>query len=391
MNTKSRDNARFLPIGVQDFEKMIQGDFTYVDKTRYIHAMVRPLQGFYFLARPRRFGKSLLVSTLSYLFQGKKALFDGLWIGETDWDWEPHPVLALDFNTIDTARDLEASLCRYLGRIARTWEIGLSTERLKERFAELILGLSQKTGKTVVVLADEYDKPIIDHLGKGDVGIGLAKQNRDILKGFFGVLKAQEISGRLRLVFITGISKFARVSIFSDLNNLDDLSLDERYDAVLGYTQEELNANFSTQLDGLAEKLEMGKESLLAEIRRWYNGYRFTDSPTQVYNPFSVLSLLGKGRFKNYWFETATPSFLVNLIQQYNYPVAEIESLELSEEYFAVYELDRLALEPLLFQTGCITIKDYDGYLYKLGYPNQEVKSSFTNYVSDHLQIRNES
>ncbi len=154
MNTKSRDNGRFLPIGVQDFEKMIQGDFTYVDKTRYIHAMVRPLQGFYFLARPRRFGKSLLVSTLSYLFQGKKALFDGLWIGETDWDWEPHPVVALDFNTIDTARDLEASLCRYLGRIARTWEIGLSTERLKERFAELILGLSQKTGKTVVVLIE---------------------------------------------------------------------------------------------------------------------------------------------------------------------------------------------------------------------------------------------
>ncbi|MDM8523685.1 AAA family ATPase [Desulfococcaceae bacterium HSG8] len=378
---------KFLPVGIQDFEKMILGDFVYVDKTRYIYDMALPLQGFYFLARPRRFGKSLLVSAFEHLFKGHQELFRGLRIEQSGWHWKPHPVVKTDFSSISykSPETLETDLALLIQQLTEEHGIKSGQGSLPHRFSALITGLAKKYNEQVVVLIDEYDKPIIEHLGKGETGLDVAKKNRDILKSFFGTLKSGDVSAALRFVFITGISKFARVSIFSDLNNLDDISMQDEYDAVLGYTDDELVSFFSDHIDHLAEKSALGRQEIIKEIRTWYNGYRFTDRETRVYNPFSVTKLFQKKKFKNYWFETATPSFLINLIREKQYPVPDIEALELPPELFTVYDLERLKIEPLLFQTGYITIKHLDDILYHMDYPNQEVKTSFLAYLLDDM------
>ncbi|MDM8526333.1 AAA family ATPase [Desulfococcaceae bacterium HSG8] len=382
---------KFLPVGIQDFKTMIEGNFLYIDKTGYIWEMVRPPQGFYFLARPRRFGKSLLVSALGYLFEGRRELFGNLEIDKADREWKAHPVIKTDFSTINmtSPEKLEQSLLSHIHRLAEKHGIKNSIQSLPDCFAAFITRLAEKYNEPVVVLVDEYDKPLIDHLGKGEEHLSIAKENRDILKQFFGVLKGGDVSAALRFVFITGISKFARVSIFSDLNNLNDISMQEKYDSVLGYTDEELLYYFDMNISELSAKLDLSREELVRKIRSRYNGYRFTNRESTVYNPFSVIKLFDSGEFGNYWFETATPSFLINLIREQEYPIADIEHLELSAEDFTVYEVDDLELEPLLFQTGYITIRNYDGILYRLGYPNQEVKTSFLAYLYNHL-IRSE-
>ncbi len=262
---------------------------------------------------------------------------------------------------------------------------------LTENFKELIIELEKKYNKAVVILIDEYDKPLISHLGKGAAELEIAKQNRDVLKQFFGVLKGQDVSGALRLVFITGVSKFSRVSIFSDLNNLRDLSMNPQYASCLGYTEEELRRDFGSYIENLADALQMAPEKCLATLHDWYNGYRFTAQPAKVYNPFSILNVLQDQQFKNYWFETGTPSFLVNLIKEKDYPIPSIEKLTLPEDSFTTYDLETLDLEPLLFQTGYITINDYDGIMYELGYPNQEVKASFLSYLYRQLSLVKDS
>ncbi|MCP4344333.1 MAG: AAA family ATPase [Desulfobacterales bacterium] len=231
------------------------------------------------------------------------------------------------------------------------------------------------------MLIDEYDKPIIEHLGKGESSLEIAKENRNVLKSFFGTLKSGDVSSALRFVFITGISKFARVSIFSDLNNLNDISMNKRYSTMLGYTEEELLSFFSECISQLSRETGMTGAELTKKIGRWYDGYQFTALEKRVYNPFSVVRLFEAGEFENFWFETATPSFLVNLIKEQEYPIPDIENLELAKEDFTVYELDNLELEALLFQTGYITIHDFDNTLYRMGYPNQEVKTSFLSYL----------
>jgi hypothetical protein len=383
---------KFLPIGIQNFERMITGNFYYVDKTRYIYEMVRPSQGFYFLARPRRFGKSLTVSTLDYLFQGRKDLFDNLYIAGVDWEWKQHPVVKIDFNAINftSSESLNESLLFYLHRIGSEHGIDNAVESLPEAFSLTIIGLFRKYQERVAVLIDEYDKPIIDHLGRGEDHLKTGKENRDRLKQFFGVLKSGEVSAVLRLVFITGISKFARVSIFSDLNNLDDISMQEPYDAFLGYTHEELESCFRDPITRLIARMKTSAETIQKDMQNWYDGYRFTESETQVYNPFSIVNFLKTGKFANYWFETATPTFLLNLIRENAYPVADIENMELPKELITVYDLDYLSLEPLLFQTGYITIKGYADEMYRMGYPNQEVKTSFLSYLlNDFVRIQN--
>jgi len=378
---------KFLPISVQDFVQMITGNFVYVDKTRYIYEMARIPQAYYFLARPRRFGKSLLVSTLKALFEGTKELFKGLWIENSDWPWKPHPVVTVDFSQIKLtdAKTLEESLLIALDQIANQHALRLKHNLLANKFVELITELHKKYQEKVVVLVDEYDKPIITHLGQGEAGLQTARQIRTVLKEFFGVLKGASVSANLRFAFITGISKFSKVSIFSDLNNLQDLSMHESYAGALGYTQDELESYFSPWITELARRRQTTTEEISQLLRDWYNGHRFTKAALQVYNPFSLLNVFSEYDFKNYWFETATPSFLVNLIKEKNYPIPNIENLQVREATFSTYELENLKLEALLFQTGYITIQGFDALSYRLGYPNQEVKVSFLSYLYDHL------
>jgi len=370
-----------LPIGNSSFEIIQQDKQLYVDKTKYIFKMVDEGM-YYFMSRPRRFGKSLTISTLRCLFQGKKELFDNLWIAKnTQWEWKKHPVILIDFNQIshDTPESLKAGLESSLRGIGQLNQIQLNESLLKEQFKELILALYQKTKMPVVILIDEYDKPLIDHLGKGADALEIAKTNRDILKYFFGVLKGGDVSAVLRFVFITGVSKFSRVSIFSELNNLKDLTMNRHYAEMAGYTQEELEICFDEHVRRFAKEIEQTPAQILNTLKIYYNGYRFSERNVRVYNPFSVLKALDEMAFKNYWFETGTPTFLVNLLKENNYPLVKIENLELDEQLFSVYDLDNLKPEALLFQTGYITITDVQdlSYIYTFNYPNQEVKISF--------------
>ncbi len=378
---------KFLPISVPDFAQMINGNFVYVDKTRYVYEMVRIPQAYYFLARPRRFGKSLLVSTLKTLFEGKQELFKGLWIESSDWQWKPHTVLVVDFNGIDVtdAEVLENDLFSLLDEMAGEHDIALKHDSLPRTFVKLITEIHKKYQEKVVVLIDEYDKPIITHLGKGEEGLQMARQNRDILKKFFGVLKEAEVSAAMRFAFITGISKFSKVSIFSDLNNLQDLTMHAAYAGMLGYTQEELETYFSDWLAEFAKIGQTTRDEILHLLREWYNGHRFTKIDLPVYNPYSIVNVFSEYDFKNFWFETATPSFLVNLIKEQDYPIPNLENMEIPETAFSTYDLENLRLEALLFQTGYVTIRGYDGVLYRLGYPNQEVKTAFSSYLYDSL------
>ncbi|MCP4344626.1 MAG: ATP-binding protein [Desulfobacterales bacterium] len=384
--------SKFLPVGIQDFEKMILGNFVYVDKTQYLYDMAFPLQALYFLARPRRFGKSLLVSSFEHLFKGHRELFRGLRIEQSDWQWKPHPVIKVDFSSIsyETPKTLEKDLTLLMRQLAEKHGIKSEQGSLPRHFSELITGLAKKYNEQVVVLIDEYDKPIIEHLGKGKSALSVAKENRDVLKSFFGVMKGGDVSASLRFVFITGISKFARVSIFSDLNNLNDISMNRKYATLLGYTEEELVSFFSECISQLAHETETHSAELVRKIRRWYDGYRFTALEKRVYNPFSVVRLFDAGEFENFWFETATPSFLVNLIKEKKYPVLEIESLKLPRELFSIYDPETLQIEPLLFQTGYITIRKYENELWHMEYPNQEVRVSFLSYLlNDFARVEN--
>ncbi|MGP8322210.1 MAG: AAA family ATPase [Methanosarcinaceae archaeon] len=378
---------KFLPVGVQNFEEMIKGNFVYVDKTRYIYEMVRIPQAFYFLSRPRRFGKSLLVSTLKALFEGKKELFKGLWIEKADWQWKKHPVVLIDFSgiTSDTPTGLKKGILTTLNTIGKENGLQIDGELLPESFKELILALNEKYQEKVVVLVDEYDRPLISHLGMGEKKLKIAIENRTILKDFFGTLKHGDVSAALRFVFLTGISKFSKVSIFSDLNNLDDISMQEPFCSILGYTGNELYLYFDRYIEKLTNHLKIDKSEIKLRIQQWYNGYRFSDRDDKVYNPYSVLKLFKHKKFQSYWFETATPSFLVNLIKEKQYQIPEIETLELDAMSFSVYDIGDLELEPLLFQTGYLTIKAYQDELYRLSYPNQEVKTSFLSYIYDQI------
>ncbi len=270
-----------LPVGIQSFETMHTENYLYVDKTRHIYRMVTE-DKFYFLSRPRRFGKSLLVSTLDCLFQGRKELFEGLWIAEQeDWNWQPQSVILLDFNEIpgSSSETLREGLTFRLHEIADELEVTLKAPGVELLFLKLITTLYKKTGRQVVILIDEYDKRIIEHLGKGEAHLDTAKEIRDVLKQFFGILKGQSVSNKLRLVFLTGVSRFSKVSLFSDLNNLRDISMVAAYADMLGYTQEELEVYFAKPIARLAEKFGWTIPQVSAALARKYNGYRFCDVP----------------------------------------------------------------------------------------------------------------
>jgi hypothetical protein len=349
------------PVGIQDFGEIRTNGYVYVDKTEYVHRLVE--QGkYYFLSRPRRFGKSLFISTLECLFLAKKELFKGLFI-EYKWNWErTNPIIRISFSNIGhKEKGLYKAIDDELNNIAKKYEIVLEETVISGKFKELIERLDENRGK-VVVLIDEYDKPIIDFLGNDT---SKAIENRDIMKTFYSILK--DADPHLKLVFITGVSKFSRVSIFSDLNNLQDLTTNKFFAGCCGITQDELDFYFEKELQDTDRE----------QIKAWYNGYQWS-MKTSVYNPFSLLNFFVQGfDFKNYWFESGTPTFLIDLAKQYH--LYDFENTETNLTHLSSYDIQRLELIPLMFQTGYLTFKSYDdeGDIYTLGYPNKEVKKSY--------------
>jgi len=369
------------PIGIQNFQKLRQEGFVYVDKTRWIYELTQQA-GYYFLSRPRRFGKSLLVSTLQALYEGRKELFDGLWIAGR-WDFSlTNPIVAIYFNTLQLkGNPLDVILQGVIRQHAQDYQITLDRDlsgivnQSGFLFQELIQKLHAKTGRKVVVLIDEYDKPIVDYLED----IPTAEANRDLLKSFYGILKPAD--EHLQLVLLTGVSRFSKVSVFSDLNNLNDISIDRGFSSMLGITQTELETTFRNEISRIAEDKNLNPDQLLAEVRHWYNGYGWLGAE-RVYNPFSLLNFFAKGgNFQNYWFSTGTPTWLVKLLyQQRLYDVGQIEVTDFSLNSF---DLRQLKAVPLLFQTGYLTIESYSetDLVYTLNYPNQEVRFSLQQYL----------
>ncbi|HPD77643.1 MAG TPA: AAA family ATPase [Spirochaetota bacterium] len=377
-----------LPIGQSSFENLIKGDMLYVDKTEIIYRMITNAQ-FYFLSRPRRFGKSLLISTLEEIFKGNKELFKDLWIYKADYNWEEYPVVIIDFNHVlsDNHIMLQEGITKLLVDVANAHGLQLEENVYKYAFVELIKKLSEKYSKQVVLLIDEYDKPIITHLGKGDEGIRLAEKNRDILKNFYGTIKAASVIENLRFVLLTGVSKFSKAGVFSELNNLSDITMHDRYASILGITEEELAHYFDEYIKLQCNYLEIDEEEVRLKIREYYNGYRFSETDLKVYNPFSLIKFFDESKFRNYWFESGTPTFLVNLIKERDYYLPQTESFTVRSSIFSTYELPDLDITALLFQTGYLTVKDYDSEsdLYTLSYPNLEVKNSFVDILFKHL------
>ncbi len=369
-----------LPISVQTFKNIRTGNYVYVDKTEQIYPIVAKHYGAYFLSRPRRFGKSLTVSTMNELFSGNRDLFKGLWI-ENKWDWsETHPVIHISFDILDyRSSGLDKAILSILGKTAKQNNIILTTETYKDQFQELIQKLSEAKGR-VVVLIDEYDKPIIDYLEK--LELPQAKINQAILKNFYSVLKYSE--PYLKMVFITGVSKFSKVSIFSDLNHLNDITIDANYGALVGYTQTELEFYFEDYIQSVMAKHKISREMLLESMREWYNGYSW-DGETTVYNPFGILNFFSKKVFRNFWFSTGSPTFLIKLMRKAT--EFEFEDQKVSSAFLEKYDLDNIELIPLLFQTGYLTIKEIDFRTDNmvLSYPNREVKNSMYQFLIEDI------
>ncbi|MBQ6472713.1 MAG: AAA family ATPase [Victivallales bacterium] len=364
-----------LTSSVYSFEDLIQGNFLYVDKTEYIWRLIRPAKGMYFLSRPRRFGKSLTISTIKAVFEGKKELFQGLKFHDKPYDWKTYPVLHLDLNGFDFSDSdaVRSSLCRLMREVAESHHLKLTESKPDQMFREVITKLSKK--KKLVILLDEYDKPILNNIDKSE-----CKQILEDLKSFYSVIKAFE--GRLRFAFITGVSKFCHVSLFSDLNNLTDITMDYDYATMLGYTQEELESCFADRIESASRHLNMPKEQLLPKIKEWYDGYRFHEEAPTVYNPVSLAEFFGKRfKFDSYWFATGTPSFLMKLVKKTRFDFDDMLAKPVSSMAFNAFEIERLDPLTLLLQTGYLTIKSmvekYNMPWYWLDFPNREVSFSF--------------
>ena len=353
-----------LPIGIQTFREIREKGYYYVDKTDHARRLVEGGK-YYFLSRPRRFGKSLLVDTLQELFEGNEELFRGLAV-HGEWDWSArHPVVRLDFSggEFGDPDGVREDVEDQLEATERLAGLEASPVRASIRFRRLIRTLHERTGQQVVVLVDEYDKPILDALSKPEV----AWANRDFLRSLYGAIKACD--RHLRFVFLTGVSKFSKVSLFSGLNNLRDVTLDPRYSAICGYTETDLDAVFGPELPGLDRD----------EIRRWYNGYNWRGAE-KVYNPFDVLLLFDMREFGAHWFETGTPTFLIETLLRHGVASPDLDGLSATDDLLSAFDVDEISAEALLFQTGYLTIvgeDEFDGeQLYRLGYPNHEVRKS---------------
>ena len=371
--------SRKLPIGIQTFEKLREGNYIYVDKTAFIWK-IASTETPYFLSRPRRFGKSLLLSTFEAYFEGKRELFEGLAIADMEKEWKQYPMLHLDLNAekYDSPQKLNDILSNNLTRWEAKYGKGENEPTLSLRFSGVIRRASEQAGRGVVVLVDEYDKPLLQTLNND----ALLEDYRQTLKAFYGVLKSSD--RYLRFVFLTGVTKFAQVSVFSDLNQLNDISMKPQYATICGITRQELEVTFAPELEQLAEANKLTLAAALDKMEALYDGYHFCEFSEGVFNPFSVLNVFDGFKFSNYWFQTGTPTFLVELLKKSDYDLRTLlDGLEAPASSFAEYRVDANNPIPLIYQSGYLTIKDYDERFqsYTLAFPNEEVKYGFISFL----------
>ena len=366
------------PIGIQDFEKIRKDGYVYVDKSNLVYKMARK-GGYYFLSRPRRFGKSLLVSTMEAYFSGKKELFDNLAIADLEKDWVQYPVLRMDLSGKNY--NSQEVLLQVLDDSLSKWEklYGIENQFTvpEIRFGQVIETAYQKTGQRAVILIDEYDKPIVDNLGDNQLADIFRKQ----LQGFYSVMKAKD--GFIQFGFLTGVTKIGKLSIFSGLNNLKDISMDARYTDICGISEKDLKRYFGGSVKELAEANGLTVEEAYGQLAEMYDGYHFCEDSEGMYNPFSVLNTFDSLKFREYWFETGTPSFLVKMMKETSYDVTRLSGDEVGSTLLTDVESAFSNPIPFLYQAGYLTIKDYDKEykLYKVGFPNKEVKDGFLNYL----------
>lgn len=366
------------PVGIQNFEKIREEGFAYVDKTALIYKLADE-GNYYFLSRPRRFGKSLLISTMEAYFSGRKDLFKGLAMEKLEKDWTVYPIMHLDLNTdhYDSYEVLVQRLNLFLSSFEEKYGRNINEVTLSQRFEGVIRRIAEKEGQRVVILVDEYDKPMLQSIGNDD----LQQKYRNILKAFYGALKSDD--RYVRFAFFTGVTKFGKVSVFSDLNYLTDLSMDERYDTICGISKEELLQYFPEGIQRLADKYRMSYDETVAKLKKRYDGYHFVEDGHDIFNPFSLLSTFVKQKFGSYWFETGTPSFLVELLKRDDFYLPDLTEQQVSGDFLnSIDSIDQSPV-PIIYQSGYLTIKSYDkrfGF-YTLGYPNEEVEKGWANYL----------
>ena len=370
------------PIGIQSFEQIIEDGYVYVDKTELIYHLTHEGK-IYFLSRPRRFGKSLLVSTLENYYRGRKELFRGLAIERLEKEWHTYPVFHVDFNGSDFTREgiLEERLADYISE----WEsdCGISSgddkHDLGGRFLKVLRTAHEQTGHRAVVLIDEYDKPILDVL---DVDTALENRHRNVLKGFYSVFKAAD--RHLQFVLLTGVTKFSQVSVFSGFNQPDDISMSMDYEALCGITQEELEQYFAEPIARMAADYRCTPEEMKQRLKLQYDGYHFSDRLTDIYNPFSLLNAFSKRRIYDYWFSSGTPTYLVRLLTHFSENMNELTGKYYRPEEFIDYKADMEQPLPMIYQSGYLTIKDYDMDFntFLLDFPNNEVKNGFLTVLA---------
>lgn len=369
-----------LPLGIQTFSQIIEEQMVYIDKTMYIKPLVQGYK-YVFLSRPRRFGKSLFVSTLHEYFRGNRVLFKGLSIDTLQTGvWVQYPVVKLDFSRLSSVNssELSATLRNILTECGNEFGVEVRGDADIEFFSSLVLNIHRKFKQPVVIIIDEYDKPIVDRLGD----LALASENRQVLRNFFSVVKS--LDEHIKFMFVTGVSKFTKVSLFSGFNQITDITFNKKFAGICGYDQKELEKHFEQHIYNVAAETTLGKTALLEELKKWYNGYSW-DGELKLYNPFSILSFFDSGSFQNFWYNTGTPYFLVELIKREKFDITATWNLIAVEESLSSDDLDRPQLKSLLFQTGYLTIKkrnrqEYTDY-FELGFPNHEVESSFSRYL----------
>lgn len=390
------DFSRKLPIGIQSFEDLRKNKYLYVDKTEDIFNLVH-FGKVYFLSRPRRFGKSLLISTLKAYFEGKKELFEGLKIVELEKDnsdaWKPCPVMVFSLASGEFTKEdgLRERLKNTLLDFEKKYDLPSFDEDLPVRFGHALKNAYEKMGAKVVVLVDEYDNPLLKNLGGNS---NQEEENKALYKGFFAVLK--DYDDYLRFSLFTGVTKFSKVSIFSDLNQLQDISLSVNYEKICGITQTELETVFAPEIDKIAAKYKYSHEECLSELKRRYDGYHFSENLTDIYNPFSLLNAFAQNNFGNYWFESGTPTFLVKKLRETGFDIKKFSdnNLYATASTISDYRPDNPDIIPLFYQSGYLTIKGYDERYesYCLGYPNAEVKYGFINCLApEYLNTKNTS
>lgn len=366
------------PIGIQDFEDLQRNGYAYVDKTNFVYKLADEGK-YYFLSRPRRFGKSLFLSTLEAYFQGKKELFKGLAIYDLETEWKKYPIFHIDLNTANFRE--KDSLYTVLNDYLTTWESKYGTREseatLALRFKGVIARAAEKEGCGVVILIDEYDKPILQTLRAPE----LQAEHRAQLKAFYSVLKTQD--RYIKFAFLTGVTKFGKVSVFSDLNNLTDISMDHRYISICGMTEKELLTNFKEGINELASANEDNETETIDKLRMRYSGYHFEENSEEIYNPFSVLNTLANSRYDDYWFKADTHTFLIDILKKHDYCITDLNKTQVKANMMNNVDFNPI---PVIYQSGYLTIKSYDERFknYQLGIPNKEVEEGILNILLPH-------